>query len=89
MARPRHQVSEVRIGNGDQVWGAGLGGKGCLALESLCNRYYMSKLFHWNSSADDSMVPLTPRQLAGKDPRPTSREENRGCSGQNYEELPA
>lgn len=46
---------------------AGLGGKACLALEYLCNRYYMSNFFPWSSSADDSLLPLTPRQLAGKD----------------------
>lgn len=52
-------------------------GKACLALGYLCNRYYMSTFFFRSSSTDDSLLPLTPRQLAGKESRSRSREKTR------------
>lgn len=56
------------------------GGKACLALEYLYNRYYMSNFFLRSSSTDESLLPLTPRQLAGKEAR-RSRKKNRRMLG--------
>lgn len=59
-------------GLGRWVWG-----KACLALASLCSRCKgLSNLFPRGSFADENMLLLTPRQLAGEGPAAGSREEN-------------